>query len=66
MSKEKLNALIERARTYREAHPLSPEEERHQIRSFAFGNTHFENPDVTLDHIDSAIETLGGRVGTRP
>ncbi len=36
-----------------------PMEEREaQRRSFAFGNTHFENPLITRDMIDRAAERL--------
>ena len=36
-----------------------PKEEREaQRRSFAFGNTHFENPLITRDMIDRAAERL--------
>ena len=53
MSKE-LQELIERARK----HQMSPEERDAQVRSFAYGNTHFENESITKAHIDEAMKSL--------
>lgn len=49
-----LERLIELARH----HQITPEEHDAQVRSFAFGNTHFENPTITRADIDKAVDTL--------
>jgi hypothetical protein len=53
MSK-KLEKLLELARK----HKMTPEEHDSQVRSFAYGNTHFENEAITKADIDSAMESL--------
>lgn len=53
MSK-KLDRLIELARH----HAMTPAEQEQQVRSFAFGNTHFENPTITKQDIDEAMDSL--------
>ena len=53
MSKE-LEALLEASRK-REATPLEQEAQR---RSFAYGNTHFENERITREMVDRAAEAL--------
>jgi hypothetical protein len=53
MSKE-LDRLIELARQ----HPMTPAEQEQQVRSFAFGNTHFENQTITKQDIDEAMDSL--------
>jgi hypothetical protein len=53
MSKE-LERLIELAR----GHEMTPAEREEQVRSFAFGNTHFENPKITKQDIEEAMESL--------
>jgi hypothetical protein len=60
MSAAKIDQLIERAREYRRTHPLTPEERERQIRSFAFGNTHMENPSITKEDVDKAVRSLRG------
>ena len=41
-----------------------PSDEREaQRRSFAFGNTHFENPLITREMIDEAAERLAREQG---
>lgn len=37
---------------------ISREERENQRRSFAYGNTHFENPDISKATIDRAAEQL--------
>jgi len=49
-----LEILIELARK----HEMSQSEGDAQLRSFAYGNTHFENEAITRKDIDDAIETL--------
>jgi hypothetical protein len=53
MSKE-LEYLIEWAKK----HHITEEERTEQVRSFAYGNTHFENERITKADIDHAMETL--------
>ena len=61
MSKS-LEELIQIARKYR----MTPEERDDQVRSFAYGNTHFENEDITRADIDQAFEQVrGGREPSR-
>ncbi len=36
----------------------SPEEQEEQRRSFAYGNTHFENPRITRAMIDEEAEAI--------
>jgi hypothetical protein len=47
-----LEDLIELARK----HKMTAEEQDAQIRSFAYGNTHFENPAITREDIDNAMD----------
>jgi hypothetical protein len=49
-----LQHLIELARR----HEITPEEHDAQIRSFAYGNTHFENETITRDDINRAVDAL--------
>jgi hypothetical protein len=37
---------------------VTPAEQEAQRRSFAFGNTHFENERITRDTVDKAAEEL--------
>lgn len=53
MSK-KLEKLLELARK----HEITPEERDAQVRSFAYGNTHFENEAITKADIDNAMKSL--------
>jgi hypothetical protein len=39
-------------------HEISPEEHNAQVRSFAYGNTHFENEAITRADIDEAVKNL--------
>lgn len=54
MSENDLAKLIELARSVR---PTNDEREQ-QRRSFAFGNTHFENSTITRETVDRAAEKL--------
>ena len=51
---EELEFLIEEARRYE----MSSEEKRDQIISFAYGNTHLENPAITREHVEEAMAIL--------
>ncbi|HKW97344.1 MAG TPA: hypothetical protein VJN43_06390 [Bryobacteraceae bacterium] len=51
---DKLKKLIELARNHR----MTPEERAAQVRSFAYGNTHFENEAITKADIDRAMKSL--------
>lgn len=54
-----LKRLIEQASQIR----MTPEQEEEQLRSFAFGNGHFENPAITREFIDQvADETIEERM----
>jgi len=53
MSKS-LQQLIEIARQ----HHITPEEHDAQVRSFTYGNTHFENEAITRSDVDQAVEAL--------
>jgi hypothetical protein len=57
MTKE-LEELVERARKIE----MTPEQEAEQRRSFAYGNTHIENKDITrqlIDDIDRKLQQSG-------
>jgi hypothetical protein len=49
-----LKTLIEVARSY----TMKPAEREAQRRSFAYGNTHFENPLITREMVDEQAERL--------
>lgn len=49
-----INNLIEECRGYK----MTPEEQEKQRRSFAYGNTVIENPNITRELIDKAAEDL--------
>ena len=49
-----MKELLERARAVRP----SPEQREEQRRSFAYGNTAFENPRITREMIDREAEKL--------
>lgn len=51
---EKIQKLIEMAKA---ARPSAEQSER-QRRSFAYGNTHFENERITRETVDRAAEKL--------
>jgi hypothetical protein len=47
-----LARLIEKARAYK----MPADERDEQVRSFAYGNIHIENPSITRADIDKAFE----------
>jgi hypothetical protein len=49
-----LEDLIELART----HQMTADERKAQVRSFAYGNAHFENQTITRSDIDEAMDSL--------
>jgi hypothetical protein len=49
-----LQTLIEVARQHR----MTAEERDAQVRSFTYGNTHFENESITREDVDKAVDTL--------
>jgi len=49
-----LEYLIELAKK----HQMTDEERNEQVRSFAYGNTHFENESITKADIDKAMDEL--------
>ena len=49
-----LELLIEAAKQ----REISPAEQEAQRRSFAYGNTHFENERITRETVDRAAEAL--------
>lgn len=51
---DELKNLLEQARKT----PLTRRDAEEQRRSFAFGNTHFENEEITRATVDRAAETL--------
>ena len=50
-----LDYLIEKAKKV----TMSPEEVTAQRRSFAYGNSAFENPRITRDMVDREAERIG-------
>jgi hypothetical protein len=57
---EALKALIEASQKAR----MPSAEREAQRRSFAFGNTHFENELITREMVDRAAEALAARGGS--
>jgi len=51
---EELKKLLEMARSS----PMSKPEKEEQRRSFAFGNTAFENPAITREMVNQQAEKL--------
>ena len=60
--KSALLDLIEKTRDIK----MTPEQEREQARSFAYGNVHFENPDVTREMVDAAEEKIWNETAAGP
>jgi hypothetical protein len=58
---EDLKALIEAAK---KVNP-SPEHREEQRRSFAYGNTAYENPRITREMIDRQAEKLAEAAGDK-
>ena len=57
--RDKLAALIERARGVR----MSAHESEQQRRSFAYGNTKIENDRITREMVDEQAEALKSKNG---
>jgi hypothetical protein len=56
--RDALKVLIEKARKV----SMSPEQREAQRRSFAYGNTHFENEAITREMVDREAERLAGKL----
>ena len=54
-AKEDLDYLIEKAKKI----TMSPEQVVEQRRSFAYGNTSFENPRITREMVQEEAQKLG-------
>ena len=52
-----IKELLERARHIE----MSPSQREVQRRSFAYGNTHFENQDISREMIDREAERLAAK-----
>lgn len=48
-----------------EGQPMTQEQREAQRRSFAYGNTHFENTEITRETVDQAAEALARAHGTK-
>jgi hypothetical protein len=57
-----LEYLIELAKK----HQMTDEERNEQVRSFAYGNTHFENESITRADIDKAMDALNKERASNP
>jgi hypothetical protein len=44
---------------------MTPAQREAQRRSFAYGNTHFENSDITRETVDQAAEELASGHGSQ-
>jgi len=53
-----LQKLIELARR----HEITDEEHEAQVKSFTYGNTHFENASITREDVDRAVDSIKGSV----
>ena len=58
---EELKRLLQASRQ----HPMSPKEREAQRRSFAYGNTAFENPLITREMVDNEARKLAAEVSRR-
>jgi hypothetical protein len=56
-----LELLIELARK----HEMTADERDAQVRSFTYGNTHFENESITREDVDRAVTSLTADEKTR-
>jgi hypothetical protein len=61
MMVEELKRLLEASRR----HPMSADEKEAQRRSFAYGNTAFENPLITREMVDDEAKKLAAEVNQR-
>lgn len=57
---QSLSRLIEMAKAVR----MSEKQREEQRRSFVYGNTAFENPDISRDMVDRQAEALPNRSHT--
>jgi len=58
---ERLKQLLDRTRNTK----MTPEERESQRRSFAYGNTKFENDRITRETIERASKNLNARNGQK-
>lgn len=54
MSEKDLEELVRQAREW----PVSDSDREEQRRSFAYGNTHFENERITRADVDRAADSM--------
>ena len=54
MSEQELAELVRRSKEW----PVSDSDNEEQRRSFAYGNTHFENERITRDTVNKAAESM--------
>jgi len=47
-------------------HQMTEAERSAQVRSFAYGNTHFENDRITKSDIEKAMDELGKESASAP
>ncbi len=55
----RMTTMAERLEAAR-AHQMTECEKAAQVRSFAYGNAHIGNDDITMTDIDAAIEAIEG------
>jgi len=53
-----LKDLLEIARRWRAENPVTPEEYRAQVISFAYGNVALHNPRITREMVEKAYDEL--------
>lgn len=58
MTKQEQEALAELIRAAKKV-PMTPDQVTEQRRSFAYGNSAFENPMITKEMIDEEADRLG-------
>jgi hypothetical protein len=49
-----IQKLVELAR----AHQITAEEHEAQVKSFTYGNTHFENSEITREDVSRAVAAI--------
>ena len=59
---ERLKELLARTRNTK----MSPEQRESQRQSFAYGNTKFENDQITRDTVEQASKNLSARNARKP
>ena len=62
MNGDEIEKLLEKARQV----VMSDAEKEAQRRSFAYGNSKIENPEITREMVDSEAERLPAANGSRP